>query len=98
MKLNGKNGWALLLIFCGALILLNFLGPGIGFLLSLLFPLALIGLGVLGIKNGKSVIGWILVVIGLLSLLSRMSGWFGLLTAVVLIIVGLYVFRSKKVY
>lgn len=98
MKLNGKNGWALLLIFCGALILLNFIGPGIGAVIKLLFPLALIALGVVGIKNGRSVLGWVLVTFGLISMLSHLSGWIGLIIAVLLIVGGISMLKRRNVY
>lgn len=98
MNVTGKNGWALLLIFLGALIFLNFIGIGLGALIGLLFPLALIGLGIVGIKNQKSVIGWTLIVIGLIGLLSKLSGWIGLILAVILIGAGISMLKQRRVY
>ena len=64
MKMNRHSGLALLLIFFGALILLNKFGFHTGHVASFLFPVALIGFGWLGLKNGKSFIGIVLMASG----------------------------------
>jgi lia operon protein LiaI len=81
LRLNGKSGLALILIALGALILLDFIGFGLGNILGFLVPAAMVALGYIGIKRGRSFIGWVLVIIGLISLLGKMSGFFGLIIA-----------------
>lgn len=96
MKLTGKNGWPLLLIGCGALILLSKLGFIIGGLLGLLFPLALAYLGYYAIKRGRSIIGWILLVIGILALLSKLSGFIALAIAAGFIYYGITLLKNNN--
>lgn len=81
MKVTGKSGLALLLIGGGGLILLSKLGFVFHGLMGILFPLALAYLGYYGIKRGRTFIGWILLVIGTLALLAKMSGLIALLIA-----------------
>ena len=95
MKLNGKSGFALFLIACGALILLGKMGYIIHGLFSLLFPLALMFLGGLGIKNGRSFIGWVLLIIGTIGLLSKLGGLFAFLIAIGFIAYGISLLRNK---
>jgi hypothetical protein len=100
MRLNKHTGIALLMIFFGALILLNKLGfhhLG-GQFLSYLFPIAMIGFGFLGLRNGKTIIGLILIGFGGLALLGKLSGLIGLLLAGGLIWYGVSLIRKKSVY
>ncbi|MED4602606.1 hypothetical protein P9314_18315 [Paenibacillus validus] len=97
MRMNKHTGLAVLLIFFGALILLNKTGFHIGHhVMSILFPAAMVGLGFVGLKNGKSIIGWILIGIGGLILLGKLSGLIGLLVAIGLIGYGVSMLRCKK--
>lgn len=99
MKMNKQVGLALLLITFGTLILLSKMGFHIGHhLMGFLFPAAMVGLGFLGLKNGKSIIGWILIVFGGMILLGKMSGWIGILIAGGLIWYGVSMLRGKKAY
>ncbi|TVY05545.1 LiaF transmembrane domain-containing protein [Paenibacillus cremeus] len=106
MKMNRHTGFALLLIFFGGLILLNklglqhghFFGSLFGHLIGILFSAALIGLGALGLKNGKRVIGLILVVIGGCSLLGQLSGLIAIAVAIGLILYGVSMFRNRSVH
>lgn len=95
MKLNGKSGWALFLIGCGVLILLGKLGLHFGYLMSFLFPIALVGLGYIGIKNGSKFFGWVIFVIGLIALLGKFSGLFAFLFAAGLIYFGVSMLKKK---
>ncbi|GAA3409532.1 hypothetical protein ACFFNY_09995 [Paenibacillus hodogayensis] len=96
MKLNSKSGLAILLIGCGALILLGKIGLGLGFLMSYLFPLALLGLGYYGIRNGSKFFGWAIFAVGLLALVGKFSGLFAIIFAVGLIYFGVTVLKKKQ--
>lgn len=96
MKLNGKSGLAILLIACGALILLGKIGFGFGYLIGYLFPIALLGLGYYGIRNGSKFFGWVLFVIGLFALIGKFSWLFAIIFAVGLIYFGVTLLRKKQ--
>ncbi|MCR8633242.1 MULTISPECIES: LiaF transmembrane domain-containing protein [Paenibacillus] len=96
MKMNRHIGLALLLILLGALILLNKFGVHTGHLMGYLFPVAMIGLGWLGLKNGKSFIGFILIAIGGLTLMAKLSGLIAIALAIGLIIYGFSLLKKKS--
>lgn len=98
MKLDGKNSTALILIGLGALLLLKTLGFGIGSLFSILFPLVLIGLGILGIKNGKSLVGLVLLLIGAISLLAKLASWLAPVLAIGLIVYGCMIVFGRRAH
>lgn len=95
MRLNGKSGLALLLIGCGALILLGKIGLGLGFLMGYLFPIALLGLGYYGIRNGSKFFGWAIFVVGLIALFGKFSGLIAIIFAVGLIGFGISILKNK---
>lgn len=86
-------GFAILLIFVGVLVVINGFGFHTGHLMSYLIPIAMIGLGYLGIINGKKVIGLIIGGLGALILLGKLSG---LLIAVGLIGYGVYLLKRNS--
>lgn len=92
MRWDGKKTFALILIALGVLILLNKLGfvfgPVFGSMMGYLFPVAIVFLGYLGVKNGRGFIGWTLMLIGGLILFVKLSWIIGLLLAIGLIIYG----------
>lgn len=96
MRINGKSGFALFLIACGGLILLGRFGGLFHGLFGLLFPFLLLGLGYLGIKNGRSLIGWTLIAIGFLVLLPKLTWLIGLLIAVGFIIYGFSLLTKRS--
>lgn len=96
MKLNSKSGLAILLIGCGALILLGKIGFGLGYLMSYLFPIALLGLGYYGIRNGSKFFGWALFVVGLFALIGKFSGLFAIIFAAGLIYFGITILKKKQ--
>jgi hypothetical protein len=98
MKLQGKNAMALILIGCGVLILLGKLGPILGWVMSLLVPIALLAFGYLGIKNGKNFLGGVLMVLGGLMLFGRMIPLLTIVIAVLLIGWGISTFTNKRIY
>lgn len=96
MKVTGKSGLALLLIGGGALILLSKMGVVFHGLMDILFPAALAFLGYYGIKRGRTVIGWILLLIGTISLLSKMSGFIAILIAGGFIYYGITLLKNNN--
>ncbi|MFE5324294.1 hypothetical protein ACFQ88_37155 [Paenibacillus sp. NPDC056579] len=96
MRLNRHSGLALLLISFGAIILLNKFGFHMGHIMGYLFPLAIAGLGWLGIKNGRTVIGWILLVFGGLILLGKLSGFIAIAIAIGFICYGISLLKKKS--
>lgn len=87
-----------LFIGVGALIALKFLSLGhlFGWLFGLLFPVILIGLGVIGWKNGSKVIGTVLAVVGAMMLLAKMSGLIMILIAAGLIVLGVSKLKGQR--
>lgn len=96
--MNRHTGLALLFILFGALILFGRLGMHHGgpHLMSFLFPIALVALGWLGIKNGRSMIGWVLLAIGTLALLAKLSGLIAIVLAVGFIIYGVSLLKRNR--
>jgi hypothetical protein len=101
MRLNRNSGLALLLIVFGGLIVLHYLGfffgHFFGHLMGYLFPLALVGLGYVGIRGGRRLIGSVIAFIGVLLLLGKLSGLIGLVIAIALIAYGISVLRRRTV-
>jgi lia operon protein LiaI len=96
MRLNRNSGLAFLLIAVGSLILLNKMGVHTGHLMSYLFPVAMIGLGWIGIKNNRTFIGLILIGIGSLVLIVKLSGVIAVLIAIGLIACGISSLKRKS--
>jgi hypothetical protein len=96
MKMNRHTGLALLLILIGGFILLNKFGVHTGHLMGYLFPAAMIGLGWLGVKNGKSFIGFVLIAIGGLTLMVKLSGLIAIVLAIGLILYGVSLLTKKS--
>ncbi|MDF2959987.1 MAG: hypothetical protein K0S39_1722 [Paenibacillus sp.] len=96
MKMNRHSGLALLLILLGALILLNKFGVHTGHVVGYLFPVAMMGLGWLGLKNGKTFIGFALLAIGGLILMVKLSGLIAIAVAIGLIIYGFSLLKKKS--
>lgn len=96
MRLNGKSGFALLLIAFGVLLLLSKVGLGLGWLMSYIIPLAMIGLGYVGIKNGSKFFGWVIFVIGLIALVGKFAGLIGFIVAAGFIVYGVSLLKKDK--
>ncbi|UJF32849.1 LiaF transmembrane domain-containing protein [Paenibacillus hexagrammi] len=99
MKRN--SGLAVLLIAFGALILLHkfgyHMGPFIGSIMGYVIPLAMVGLGYVGIKNGSK-FGWIIAVLGAIILLGKLAGWAIILLAIGLIVYGVSLLTRRSQY
>ncbi|WP_019535952.1 LiaF transmembrane domain-containing protein [Paenibacillus ginsengihumi] len=96
MRMNKNLGIALLLIAFGGILLLNKLGFHTGHMMSWLFPIALVFLGWIGMKNGRTAIGVVLLVLGGLMLLGKMSGLIVILVAIGLIVYGITMLRNNN--
>lgn len=96
MKLNKSTGLALCLILLGVILLLPVIGWSIAVVLKALFPVLLMVVGYIGIKNGRSVIGWGALVIGLVMLLGKLSGLAVWIIAIALIVYGISLLTKKK--
>lgn len=88
------NGLALLLIAFGVLLILGKLGI-FGFLMGLLIPILVIGLGVMAWNNGSRVIGGIVGLVGVLMLLGKLSHLFVWIAAIALIVYGVSMLRRR---
>ena len=96
MRMNGKTGFALLLIAFGVLLLLNKFGLGLGWLMGYLIPIAMVGIGYVGIKSGSKFFGWLIFVIGLIALIGKFSWLIGIIVAVGLIAYGVSLLKKEK--
>ncbi|MEK3882044.1 hypothetical protein [Paenibacillus sp. PL2-23] len=94
--MNGKSALGALLIVIGALAVLNIFNINLGWIFGLLFPLILIGFGVMGWRNGKKTIGGILIAVGSIALLGKLGGIIMLLLAVGLIVFGVSMFKKGR--
>lgn len=96
MTMNRNTGLAVILIAIGSLILLNKFGFGLGGFMSLLFPVALLLIGIYLIKHRSGIIGWPLVILGGVILFGKLAGLIGWLIAIVLIIYGVYMLKNRS--
>ena len=96
MKRNRHLGLAVLLIFFGTLIFANKFGFHFGPVMGYVFPLILIGLGVVGFKNGRKVIGAVMGTIGALILIGKLSSLIGFVVAGAMIWYGIVLLRRKS--
>ncbi|NGM84653.1 hypothetical protein G5B47_19825 [Paenibacillus sp. 7124] len=96
MHRNRGNGLAFILITIGAIMLLGLALPLIHGIFRLLFPVLLVVLGYYGIKSGRKVIGWIVMFIGIMSLISKLAWLIGPLLGVALVVWGISVLKGKR--
>ncbi len=94
--MNGKSALGTLLVVVGGLMVMKFLGIHLGWIIGMLMPFILIGLGAIGIKNNSKVIGGILVAIGGFMLIGKLAGIFALLLPIGLIFWGVSMFKSRR--
>ncbi|GGF61357.1 hypothetical protein GCM10010912_03240 [Paenibacillus albidus] len=96
MQTNKGNGLAVVLIVLGGIMLLGMALPLIHGMFRLIFPVLLVVLGYLGIKNGRKFIGWGLMFIGVMTLIAKLSWLIGPLLGVALIVWGVSVLNNKR--
>ncbi|GAB6927189.1 hypothetical protein JCM10914A_11720 [Paenibacillus sp. JCM 10914] len=94
MRNSRGNGMSILLIGVGILVLLGVFGPLLGWLFSLLIPVLMIALGYYGVRRGNTLIGWVILGIGVIWLMGKLSWVIGPILGIILIIYG--VSRLKK--
>lgn len=94
MKLSGKSGFAVMLIALGVILLIGKLG-GLGWLMSYIVPIAMVGLGYYGIRNGSKFFGWLIFIIGVIALLGKFAGLIGFLIAAGFIVYGISLLRKN---
>ena len=93
---NSGNGIAVVLIALGAIMLLGVTLPLIHGVFRLLFPVLLVVLGYYAIKSGRKTIGWSVLAIGLLILLSKLAWLIGPLLGLALIVWGFSVMKKRN--
>lgn len=96
MQRRQGNGLAVLLIVIGSVMLLGLALPLIHGIFRLLFPVLLVVLGYYGIKSGRKIIGWVLMFIGVMSLIAKLSWIIGPLLGVALIVWGVSVLKGRR--
>jgi predicted membrane protein len=94
--MNGKSVLGALIVIAGSLMVMKIIGINLGWIISLLMPFILIGLGVVGVKNDKKVIGGILIVVGAFMLIGKLAGIIALLLAIGTILWGVSMFKRRK--
>jgi len=102
MRTNRTNGFAVILIALGALILLGKLSPLLGSVLGglfgILFAVAMIALGYYGIRRGNAFFGWIVLFFGILSLISKLAWLIVPAIGIGIIIYGVSLLRGNHGY
>lgn len=96
MQRKQGNGLAVVLIVLGAVMLLGIALPLIHGIFRLLFPILLVVLGYYGIKSGRKIIGWVLMFIGVMTLISKLSWIIGPLLGVALIVWGISTLKGRR--
>ncbi|WP_238655439.1 LiaF transmembrane domain-containing protein [Paenibacillus piscarius] len=96
MQSNKGNGLAIALIVIGAVMLLGVLPHLIHGIFGILFPVLLVVLGYYGIRSGRKIIGWVVMFIGIMTLISKLSWIIGPLLGVALVVWGISVLRGKQ--
>ncbi|MNO42006.1 hypothetical protein D3C76_321880 [compost metagenome] len=98
MRGNRPQGFAIILIALGVLILLGKLTPLFGSLFGLLIAIAMIGLGYYGIRRGNAFFGWIVLFFGVISLISKLAWLIVPVIGIGLILYGISTLRGKRSY
>jgi len=96
MQNRKGNGLAIILIAIGGIMLLGLALPLIHGIFRLLFPVLLVVLGYYGIKSGRKIIGWVVLFIGVMALISKLAWLIGPLLGVALIVWGFSVLKGKR--
>ncbi|MBJ6360206.1 hypothetical protein ACFOQM_02600 [Paenibacillus sp. GCM10012307] len=97
--MNNKTLVGVVLVLLGGLFALKIIGITLAPLMSLVFPFILIGLGAVGLKNNKPIIGTGMIVVGVLMVMAKLHGLMLLIAAIVLIVWGVSMFKgNKRVY
>jgi uncharacterized membrane protein len=95
MEVNKKSGLALTFITLGGFILLGKLGI-LWEIIGFVMPIALIGLGYIGIKNGRTKFGWFFAILGSFILFCKLSGVLALIFAICMIAYGCSLLKKRS--
>lgn len=99
MRYSKEKNLAIILIAIGALMLIGKFIPFLGFItgtiMSYLIPVIMIAIGYYGIKRGNALFGYIILIIGVLYLLSKLAWIIGPLLAIGLIVFGISMLRGR---
>ena len=94
--MNSKTALGVILVIIGGMIVLRIFGFTLGPIFSWLFPIIMIGLGYVGLRNGKNWIGMILIAVGAIMLLGKLSGVLFLILAIAAIAIGISMIKGKS--
>lgn len=87
--MNNKSLLGIICIAIGGILALNLLGVILGPIIALLLPIFLIVCGVVGLRNGKTFIGSLLLIVGFVFLLGQLGTILKIILVVVLIAIGI---------
>jgi len=90
-----RKGFAVFLIVCGALILVNALGWSVKGWIGYLFPIALLVAGFALLKRGNTFWGGLAIAFGVVGLLAKFWWLLGWLLAFVLIAAGVRMWKRS---
>lgn len=96
--MNNKSAKGIALIVVGALIALPILGVTLAWIIKLLFPLILIGLGVVGWRNNSKVLGGLMIAFGGLMVIGKFHTLIMLGIAIALVAFGVSYLNNKRKY
>lgn len=96
MQRRQGNGLAIVLIVLGVIMLLGIALPLIHGMFKLLFPVLLVVLGYYGIKSGRRLIGWVVMFVGVMGLIAKLSWIIGPLLGIALVVWGISVLKGKR--
>ncbi|KAA9008671.1 hypothetical protein F4V43_00650 [Paenibacillus spiritus] len=96
MNKNRGNGFAVVLIAIGAILLLGALGPLIHGLFRLVFPILLVLIGYYAVNRGHKLIGFAVMFVGILSLINKLAWLIGPLLGIALLVWGISVLRGSR--
>ncbi|KWX75475.1 hypothetical protein JI735_03775 [Paenibacillus sonchi] len=96
MQRRQGNGLAIVLIVLGAIMLMGIALPLIHGMFRILFPVLLVVLGYYGIKSGRKIIGWVVMFIGVMSLIAKLAWIIGPLLGIALVVWGISVLKGRR--
>ncbi|GGG21220.1 LiaF transmembrane domain-containing protein [Paenibacillus abyssi] len=96
--MNGRTTFGIVLTVVGVWIALHLLGISLGPVISFLFPLILIGIGFIGLRNNSKLIGGLFIAVGAILLLVKLSKLIFVLLAIGLAVWGISMLITRRKY